>query len=306
MTASADSPPLAIEARGVERRFGARKALAGLDLRVGRGEALGLLGPNGAGKTTTIRILCTLVRADAGSVRVLGLDPATDARALRARIGVVPQELAVYDDLSARENLTFFGQMHGLRGAELTARVTEGLDDAGLAERASDRVRGFSGGMKRRLNFVAALLHRPELVFLDEPTVGVDPQSRNRLYDMVERVKARGTTLVYTTHQMGEVERLCDRIAILDHGRVLASGTFDELQRRVAAERKEGARLDVGPRAAEARALLEANGFDVRIDEQLPDLEGVFLTLTGHTLRDEPEGVASGAANRPAEAARHS
>jgi len=274
----------AIEVRGLVRRFGERVALAGLDLELARGEALGLLGPNGAGKTTTIRILSTLCAPSAGSVRVLGLDPQREAVELRARIGVVPQELALYDTLRARENLEFFGRMHGLSGARLGQRVDWALELAGLRERARDLVRTFSGGMKRRLNLVAALLHEPELVFMDEPTVGVDPQSRNHVFEMVERLHGEGVTLVYTTHQLGEVERLCDRIVILDAGRAVAQGTLAELQRAQGSAARAYARVELDERT---RARLEGAGIGFRVEQELPGLEAIFLGLTGRALRDE-------------------
>ncbi len=274
----------AIEVRGLVRRFGARTAVDGLDLELQRGQALGLLGPNGAGKTTTIRILSTLCAPSAGSVRVLGLDPQREAAALRARIGVVPQELALYDALRARENLAFYGRMHGLSGAQLDRRVDWALELAGLRERAQDLVRTYSGGMKRRLNLVAALLHEPELVFMDEPTVGVDPQSRNHVFEMVERLHAEGLTLVYTTHQLGEVERLCDRIVILDAGRAVAQGTLSELQRSQGAPARAYARVELD---GESRARLAGAGLAFRVEEELPNLEAVFLALTGRALRDE-------------------
>jgi ABC-2 type transport system ATP-binding protein len=281
-----DSVP-AIEVRDLVKSFGAARAVDGLSLSVRRGESLGFLGPNGAGKTTTIRILSTLVAPTSGSVSVLGLDPVRQSTELRSRIGVVPQELALYDGLTARENLEFFGRMHGLERARLREAVDRALDEAGLADRAQDRVEAYSGGMKRRLNLVAALLHDPELVFLDEPTVGIDPQSRNHVFELVDRLRAAGTTLVYTTHQLGEVERLCDRIVILDRGRTIASGTFDELRRGIARAGGARGKLEVGTRAAEALAVLRAAGIEARFDEELPDLEQVFLTLTGRALRDE-------------------
>jgi len=274
----------AIEVRGLVRRFGARTAVDGLDFELARGEALGLLGPNGAGKTTTIRVLSTLCAPSAGSVRVLGLDPQREAAALRARIGVVPQELALYDTLRARENLVFYGRMHGLSGARLDRRVDWALELAGLRDRALDLVRTYSGGMKRRLNIVAALLHEPELVFMDEPTVGVDPQSRNHVFEMVERLHAEGLTLVYTTHQLGEVERLCDRIVILDAGRSVGQGTLAELQRGQGQAAKTYARVELDERT---RARLEGAGLAFRVEQELPNLEAVFLSLTGRALRDE-------------------
>ena len=280
--ATRETPAIAV--RGLVRRFGARAAVDGLDLELQRGQSLGLLGPNGAGKTTTIRILSTLCAPSAGSVRVLGLDPQRDAAALRARIGVVPQELALYDALRARENLVFYGRMHGLSGTRLEQRVDWALELAGLRERAQDLVRTYSGGMKRRLNLVAALLHEPELLFMDEPTVGVDPQSRNHVFEMVERLHAQGLTLVYTTHQLGEVERLCDRIVILDGGRSVAQGTLAELQRGQGGAQRAYARVEFDEGA---RARLSAAGIAFSVEEELPDLEAVFLALTGRALRDE-------------------
>ncbi len=281
-----DSTALAIDVRGLVRRFGERAAVAGLDLSVARGESLGLLGPNGAGKTTTIRILSTLIRATAGEIRVLGLDPARDAVAIRRRIGVVPQEIALYDELTARENLDFFAQLQLVPREQRAERVARALDAAGLADRASDRVVTFSGGMKRRLNLVAALLHEPELVFLDEPTVGIDPQSRNRVFALVEELHRGGTTLVYTTHQLGEVERLCDRIVVLDAGRKLAEGTLRELQATARTAGTERLQVD-GARAADAARVLAERGISARVEEVLPSLEEVFLELTGRALRDE-------------------
>jgi len=290
MQSPSNSSSPAIEVAGLVKSFGPARAVDGLSLVVQRGESLGFLGPNGAGKTTTIRILSTLAAPTAGRVSVLGLDPARDASDLRGRIGVVPQEIALYDGLTGAENLTFFGRMHGLRGLDLRGRVGRALDQAGLADRAQDRVGTYSGGMKRRLNIVAALLHDPELVFLDEPTVGIDPQSRNHVFELVDRLRARGTTLVYTTHQLGEVERLCDRIVILDRGRTIAEGSLEELRQGIAASGSAVERIHAGKRTAEALELLRAAGIDARVEEERPDLEQVFLTLTGHALRDEGAG----------------
>jgi ABC-2 type transport system ATP-binding protein len=278
-----------IEARALVRRFGARAAVDGLDLDLRAGECLGLLGPNGAGKSTTVRILSTLLRPTSGHVRVLGLDPVADGERLRARIGVVPQELALYEQLSARENLAFFAGLHGLTGSLLADSVQQGLALAGLAERAHDRVKTFSGGMQRRLNVAIALVHRPELVFLDEPTVGIDPQSRERIFEMVEGLRARGVAMIYTSHQLGEVERLCDRIVILDRGVKVAEGSLAELQRHPEVQRSAGARLSfrAGAEAARARDLLMERGLACELAEDVPDLERIFLDLTGRALRDE-------------------
>jgi ABC-2 type transport system ATP-binding protein len=287
MTATAAEP--VIEVRGLVRRFGERAALDGLDLVLRPGECLGLLGPNGAGKSTTVRILATLLRPSSGTVRVLGLDPVGEGERLRARLGVVPQELALYEHLTARENLEFFARLQGLTGTLLSDAVQQGLALAGLAERTEERVRTFSGGMKRRLNVALALVHGPELVFLDEPTVGIDPQSRERVFDMVQALRLRGVALIYTSHQLGEVERLCDRIAILDRGRKLAEGTLEELRRHPKVARRSGARLSFAEsgEAARARALLAERGLACELEDDAPDLERVFLDLTGRALRDQ-------------------
>jgi len=283
------STGVAIEAKGLEKAFGEVPAVRGLNLNVSKGESLGLLGPNGAGKTTTLRILSTLLPADGGSVRVLGLDPAKDGRALRARIGVVPQDIALYTGLRAEENLRLFGELAGLGGARLRERVEWGLETAGLEERRRSLVSEFSGGMKRRLNLVAALLHEPELVFLDEPTAGVDPQSRNHLFEQVEAIHRAGTTLVYTTHAMGEVERLCDRIVIMDRGRRLAEGTLEGLRDLDAVRAGLGTGLEVEPGVdlEQAAAVLREHGMGAEVRGEAADLESIFLALTGRALRDE-------------------
>jgi ABC-2 type transport system ATP-binding protein len=221
-------------------------------------------------------------------VRVFGLDPGREGERIRARLGLVPQELAVYETLTARENLAFFGALHGLAGERLDAAVRDGLALAGLAERAGDLVKTFSGGMKRRLNLAVGLVHGPELVFLDEPTVGVDPQSRGRVFEMVAALRARAVAMVYTSHQLGEVERLCDRIVILDRGRKVAEGTLDELRRHPRVERRDGARLAFPSAldAGRARALLSERGLACTLEEERPDLERIFLDLTGRALRD--------------------
>ncbi len=274
----------------VHKKFGSTVALDGLTLDVHPGEIFGLLGPNGAGKSTTMALLTGLALPDAGSVSVLGGNP-TDAN-LRRRIGLAPQSLALYENLSGRENIEFFARMFGLRGAHLNQRVAAALDFVQLADRQHDRAGTFSGGMQRRLNLAAAIVHEPELILLDEPTAGVDPQSRNALFDNVLALKRAGRTIVYTTHYMEEVERLCDRVAIVDHGRVLAVDSVPNLLRTHAGkpvlviERDSGDEriktdtpLDALNRAAAAGAI---NGFHV----ERPRLEQVFLHLTGRNLRD--------------------
>ncbi len=280
------NPGPAVRVQGLVKTYGDVRAVDGFDLNVERGECLGLLGPNGAGKTTTLKVLSTLAKPSDGRIEVLGLDPVRQGAEVRRRLGVVPQELALYEDLSAAENLAFFGRMYGVTPARLDERVGWGLEVAGLRDRASDRVQTFSGGMKRRLNIVAALLHEPELVFLDEPTVGIDPQSRNHVFEMVEGLHEGGMTLIYTTHQLGEVERLCDRIVVMDRGRALAVGTLEELQLQVAAGGSSGLEFEGDVNLSEVAALLREHGVEARVRENGLGLEEIFLALTGHGLRD--------------------
>jgi ABC-2 type transport system ATP-binding protein len=275
----------------IVKRFGTRVAVDDLSLEVRHGEILGLLGPNGAGKSTTMHVATGLLRPDSGSVAIGGYG-APSSPAARRRLGLAPQNLAVYDLLSADENLTFFGQLYGLGGAVLKARVDAALAFVGLVERRHDRVGGYSGGMKRRLNIAAAILHEPEFVLLDEPTVGVDPQSRNAIFDSIEALKKQGRTLLYSTHYMEEAVRLCDRVAIIDAGRLLALDTVPALIATYGGPPTLHARLaerDVviqtrEPLAELNRLSLEAPVDSFRVDE--PTLEQVFLTLTGRTLRD--------------------
>ncbi len=219
---------------GVSKRFGPTLALKGVDLGLARGEWLGLLGPNGAGKTTLVKAIAGRVRPDSGSITLLGRRVETGIEAGgsgREGLGVVPQEIAVYPLLTARENLEVFGKLYA-GGAAAPERVSWALEWTGLADRAKEPVKNFSGGMKRRLNIACAVLHKPEVVLLDEPTVGVDPQSRERIWEMLSELRAGGTSLLLTTHQLDEAQRLCDRIVIIDHGSVIADGTFEDLVAR--------------------------------------------------------------------------
>lgn len=281
----------------LRKSFGHIKAVDGLSLSVRSGECFALLGPNGAGKTTTISIATGLLSPDAGSVvigdaAVGGGDPRDPA--VRRLIGVAPQSIALYDDLSADENLRFFGSVYGLRAGVLRDRVTEVLNLVSLGDRRDDRVGGFSGGMKRRMNLAAALLHGPRVVFLDEPTAGVDPQSRVAIFGIVEQLKRDGVTVVYSTHYMEEVERMCDRVAIVDHGRLLALDTVQGLTSRYGGEsvvvvKRHGADQPEQTRTRDplqvlARAV-NAGGIDAA-SIQTPNLESVFLALTGRTIRD--------------------
>jgi len=311
--------PMVLVCRDLRKRFGDRQAVDGVGFEIARGETYGLLGPNGAGKTTTISMICGLLRRDGGEVVVAGQLVDTDTTAAKAMIGYVPQDLAIYPDLTARENLEFFGRLYGLGGRTLRARADELLEVIGLADRAKDRTEQFSGGMKRRLNIAIGLLHRPRMLVLDEPTVGVDPQSRNAILESVETLGAEGMAILYTTHYMEEAERLCHRVGIIDEGKIRAEGTRTELVALVgqrdrvtltatgdlragaaAARRVEGVveaticecGLDVLVDTARSRLprLLEAvgdAGATVRGVEVIePNLEAVFLHLTGKALRD--------------------
>jgi ABC-2 type transport system ATP-binding protein len=313
-----DAQPL-LDCRDLRKRYKDVIAVDGVSFHIGRGETYGLLGPNGAGKTTTISMICGLLERDAGSVTVAAHPMDIDATDAKALIGYVPQDLAIYPDLSARENLRFFGRLQRLSGQALDRRVAAILELTGLTDRANDRTQTYSGGMKRRLNIGIGLLHEPQLLVLDEPTVGVDPQSRNAILEAVDELRQGGMSILYTTHYMEEAERLCDRIGIIDAGRILAEGTRRELVASVgqldrvhltasgslaagatsiaALERVESASVAEGAievTAHGARTLLPAiigaatdagaivNGVEV----SEPDLESVFLHLTGRALRD--------------------
>lgn len=294
-----------IEAKNLVKRYGKTTAVNGISLQVERGEALGLLGPNGAGKSTTISMMMGLIRPDGGSVTVAGHDP-TLAKA-RQTIGLAPQALSLYEELTATENLSFLGRLYGLMGPALKSRVAWALEFAGLVERRGDRVATYSGGMKRRLNLAAALIHEPEIVLLDEPTVGVDPQSRNHLMECIEQLQADGMTVLYTTHYMEEVQRLCQRVAIVDRGSLLALDTVDNLIaqhggdsiiRGTLREQPAGS-FELGgvlegrqweltssdPLSAVATAVHSDHAFESLAIER-PNLESVFLKLTGRSLRD--------------------
>lgn len=276
----------------VQRSFGALRAVAGVSFDVGAGEVLGLLGPNGAGKSTTINMIAGLLQPDAGEIRIADLGSPMDRR-VRMRIGLAPQRLAVYEELTAEQNLRFFGSLFGLRGGDLRDRAAQQLKFTQLTDRAGSRVKTFSGGMKRRLNLGCALVHNPKLVLLDEPTAGVDPQSRNAIYDMVESLRDLGAAILYSTHYMEEAQRLCSRVAIMDHGKILA---IDSVPKLIDAHggkpianvvRVDGAkeRIEVTDFAQDMTTMLAGAAIaEVRINQ--PSLESVFLSLTGKELRD--------------------
>jgi ABC-2 type transport system ATP-binding protein len=274
----------------VRKNYGALRAVDGLTLDVDRGEVFGLLGPNGAGKTTSVSMAIGLLPPDTGAVRVNGGGPTQPG--VRACIGLAPQALGIYDDLTGLENLAFFGKIQGLRGARLRERIAWALDFVGLTDRANGLAKTYSGGMKRRLNMAVAVLHDPDLLLLDEPTVGVDPQSRNAIFERILDLKKSGKTIVYTTHYMEEAQRLCDRVGIIDQGKLLALDTVNGLIRAhgpkqiVIAETANGrVELETDDPIAEL-SQLRASGTLERFTVEEPNLEHVFLHLTGRHLRD--------------------
>jgi len=311
--------PQAIQVNQLHKSFGANHAVDGVSFSVPAGEIFSLLGPNGAGKTTTISMLSCLLRPDQGDALVFGKSVRHEAMAVKAQLGVVPQDIALYEDLSARENLAFWGRMYDLGGAELRKRIDEVLEVIGLTERQNERVGKYSGGMKRRVNIGVALLHRPKVIYMDEPTVGIDPQSRRSILDSVVALKQQGMTVLYTTHYMEEAQELSDHIAIMDHGRIIACGTHSELVKIVGEAHRitltinaESSRVIEAWQAAPGvlrvtaedgtltlladdsnrvlpRLFEAASDSGVRItsiDVQEPNLESVFLHLTGRALRD--------------------
>ncbi len=308
-----------IEVEGLRKLYGEFAAVDDVSFTAPAGAIFGLLGPNGAGKTTTIGCVSGLLKPTAGRVRVHGHDVARDGAAARRALGVVPQEIALYEEVSASDNLTYWGGAQGLRGSKLKQRVAEVLELAGLLDRAREPVKRFSGGMKRRLNFVCGIVHRPAVLLLDEPTVGVDPQSRVRLLELVRAEAARGTCVLYTTHYMEEAEELCDRLAIIDHGKLIAQGTLAELRAMTgerdilrltgsfAPERVLGALAalstaeivqadpgvvllslaDATRRLPEIFRTLAAAGAELRETTiTQPSLESLFIKLTGKELRE--------------------
>ena len=317
--------PAILTVHNLVKKYGETAAVKGISFEIQEGEIFSLLGPNGAGKTTTISVLSTLYPPTSGDAEIGGYSVRRDTLAVRRLIGVVPQEIALYDDLSARENLAFWGQMYDLSGKALHTRINEVLEQVGLADKANQLVKTYSGGMKRRVNIGVGLLHKPRLLFMDEPTVGIDPQSRRAILDSVKELNRQGTTILYTTHYMEEAQELSDRVGIMDHGELIALGTQAELTRQVgetdalvlhlaegdsrpdpAAELAAALRSLPGVVSADAHAhtvtaivpeaeeilapaVTQANSLGVKIrsvEIQEPNLEAVFLHLTGRALRD--------------------
>lgn len=309
-----------LEVHGLHKRYGDLIAVHDVSFTAAAGEMVGLLGPNGAGKTTTVSMIAGLLRPDRGEVLIAGELVRGETDPVKRRMGFVPQDVALHDELSARENLALFGALYRITGKELRRAMDAALDLAGLADRAADRVSRFSGGMKRRLNLAAALLHDPQILLLDEPTVGVDPQSRAAIFANLEELKHQGKTLVYTTHYMEEAERLCDRIIIVDHGKVIANDTLEAVRRLVpavnlieidienpgeagwaaalaavagvesASSENHTLRVTVGDLARDTPAVLSwlaARGYRCsHLASQRADLETVFLSLTGRSVRN--------------------
>ncbi|GIP24542.1 ABC transporter ATP-binding protein [Paenibacillus sp. J22TS3] len=310
-----------LEIRGLTKKFGNFIAVDNMSLTIGEGEIFGFLGANGAGKSTTINMISSLLRPTSGEIKILDKDIAKMSRFAKLNLGIVPQDLAIYEDMTAYENVSFFGGLYGLRGAELKARTEEALEFVGLADKAKGYPKNFSGGMKRRLNIACALAHKPKLIIMDEPTVGIDPQSRNYILNSVRKLNEDGCTIIYTSHYMEEVEEICSRIAIVDHGKIIAEGTKEQLTATITDVKdirievkslvevaEDQLRLIPGVRTVKLddhepvirihsdaavdnlnRILkqLMDSGAEIRaVEEQEPNLETVFLTLTGRNLRD--------------------
>lgn len=306
-----------IEVNHLKKSYNGQEALKGTSFSIKKGEFYGLLGPNGAGKTTTISILSSILMPDSGEVKINGFDLKRQIKEIKKLIGVVPQEISLYNELSAIENLMFWGGLYQIRAKELANRANELLVLFGLADRKHDKIKTYSGGMKRRINIAAAMLHRPQVLFMDEPTVGIDPQSRNLIFEVVEKFHHEGMTIVYTTHYMEEAERLCNRIGIIDNGEIIAEGSLDELKKNTAVEEiiqisfselTEAQAIELSafwPKLKISDHIVSFYSSDIKTDlskiilhcnrsgleilniEILKtNLETIFLNLTGKQLRD--------------------
>jgi ABC-2 type transport system ATP-binding protein len=308
-----------VKIQGLTKKFGDFTAVDNIDLTIKEGEICGLLGPNGAGKSTTINMICGLLSISKGSISILGKDSRKDSKFAKLNIGVVPQDIAVYEDLTCFENVKFFGSLYGLRGETLKKKVEEALEFVGLSDKQKSFPAQFSGGMKRRLNIACALVHRPKLIVMDEPTVGIDPQSRNHILQSVKRLNELGCTVIYTSHYMEEIEQICSKISIIDHGKVIAEGTKEELKAivsdkntvEVTVANPEGIKEEelmkvkgvtgvlIDENKVKIDSVKEINNLDKiilyftdnsiaikNVESKVPDLETVFLTLTGRKLRD--------------------
>lgn len=308
-----------VEIKNLVKRFNDNIAVDNVNLSIKEGEIFGLLGPNGAGKTTTINTIIGLTKIDGGEIEIFGKNIKTHEMEIKKEIGIVPQDIALYEDMTAYENVTFFARLYGLRDGLLKERVEEALNFTGLWDKRKELVKKYSGGMKRRLNIACAIVHHPKLIIMDEPTVGIDPQSRNHILESVRKLNEMGSTIIYTSHYMEEVEELCTYITIMDHGKVIAKGTKDELKSLIALEEKvtfelsgtnytivdnikglsgvkdctiEGKSISVISqknsknlgKIIDSISNTDSEILSVNIDK--PTLEGVFLTLTGRTLRD--------------------
>lgn len=308
-----------VEIEKLVKKFGDFVAVNGINLKIKEGEIYGLLGPNGAGKSTTINMICGLLSVSNGSIAVMEKDIKKYSNFAKQNIGVVPQDIAIYEDLTSYENVKFFGSLYGLKGDELKTRVNETLEFVGLTDKAKSKPGDFSGGMKRRLNIACAIVHRPKVIIMDEPTVGIDPQSRNHILKSVKTLNKMGSTIIYTSHYMEEVEEICTRIAIVDHGQIVAEGTKDELKSIITDTNtiiivpnsmvdidKEAIsaiggvkNVEIGDNKIKIDSLKEISNLDKiiqyfinnnigikSVESKIPDLETVFLTLTGRKLRD--------------------
>lgn len=310
---------MVLEIKNLVKRYGEFLAVDNLNLSVKEGEIFGLLGPNGAGKTTTINTIAGLTKIDSGEVRIFGKDINKDSKYIKSNMGIVPQDIALYEDLTAYENLMFFAKLYGFKGEDLRLKVKEALEFTGLLDRKDDLAKQYSGGMKRRLNIACAIVHRPKLIIMDEPTVGIDPQSRNHILQCVKQLNSEGVTIIYTSHYMEEVEALCNNVAIMDKGRVIAKGSNEELKSLVATDNSISIQVTnpsftlvdklkniEGVKQCEiveseikiicekhrnifsqvVNSINHCGGEVIAFNVEKPTLESVFLTLTGRKLRD--------------------